>query len=192
MLVEAPDISTALPARSGIVSFACVAAVMAEGLPCVQPRRAVARASRMGLHRQGSGRQGRAKGSRRSRPTVKGTICDFRELRLQRFRHEWRATITIRRALAIAVFTLANVAGAEAAYKSSWASHSSWDGTWEGMLNKTDPVSVTIAGGKVVGYTIRGFTPLPIQSASVGRSSVSRDWHGLPGKDDEAGRRNGL
>src|ERR1700761_9636248 len=39
MPVEAPVISTALPARSGIVSFACVAAVMAEGLPCVQPRR---------------------------------------------------------------------------------------------------------------------------------------------------------
>jgi hypothetical protein len=49
----------------------------------------------------------------------------------------------------------------------------SWDGTWEGMLNKTDPVSVTSAGGKVVGYTIRGFTPLPIESASVSRSSVS-------------------
>ena len=81
--------------------------------------------------------------------------------------------MTIWHALAIAVFTLANVAGAEAAYKWPWASHSSWDGTWEGMLNKTDPVSVTIAGGKVVGYTIRGFTPLPIESASVSRSSVS-------------------
>lgn len=37
---------------------------------------------------------------------------------------------------------------------------SSWDGTWSGMLNKTEPVSVTIAGGKVMGYTIRGFVPL--------------------------------
>jgi hypothetical protein len=83
--------------------------------------------------------------------------------------------MTIRHALAIAVFALANVAGAEAAYKSPW------DGIWEGMLNKTEPVSVTIAGGKVVGYTIRGFTPLPIQSASISRSSVSlvigADYH---------------
>jgi hypothetical protein len=34
-------------------------------------------------------------------------------------------------------------------------SRPSWDGTWAGMLNKTEPVSVTIAGGKVVGYRFR-------------------------------------
>ncbi len=45
-----------------------------------------------------------------------------------------------------------------------------WDGTWAGMLNKTEPVTVTISGSKVVGYTIRGMMPLPIQSASVGRA----------------------
>jgi hypothetical protein len=27
------------------------------------------------------------------------------------------------------------------------------------MLNKSEPVSVTIAGGKVVGYSIRGVAP---------------------------------
>jgi hypothetical protein len=44
---------------------------------------------------------------------------------------------------------------------------------WAGMLNKTEPVSVTIAGGKVVGYTIRGFTPLGIEAASV----IGADYH---------------
>src|ERR1700689_5219833 len=49
---------------------------------------------------------------------------------------------------------------------------SSWDGTWAGTLNN-EPVSVTIASGRVVGYTIRGFSPLPIESASVSGHSVS-------------------
>ena len=52
------------------------------------------------------------------------------------------------------------------------ASKLSWDGTWAGTLNN-EPVSVTIAEGKVVGYTIRGFSPLPIESASVSGRSVS-------------------
>ena len=52
------------------------------------------------------------------------------------------------------------------------ASKLSWDGTWAGTLNN-EPVSVTIAAGKVVGYTIRGFSPLPIESASVSGHSVS-------------------
>ena len=64
------------------------------------------------------------------------------------------------RLLTIAVL----VAGVSSAYAGS---KSSWDGTWSGMLNKTEPVSVTIAGGKVVGYTIRGFAPLAIEAASV-------------------------
>ena len=49
---------------------------------------------------------------------------------------------------------------------------SSWDGTWAGMLNN-EPVSVTIASGRVVGYTIRGFSPLPIEFARVTSRSVS-------------------
>ena len=53
--------------------------------------------------------------------------------------------------------------GVSSAYAGS---RPSWDGTWSGMLNKTEPVSVTIAGGKVVGYTIRGFAPLGIEAAS--------------------------
>lgn len=48
----------------------------------------------------------------------------------------------------------------------------SWDGTWSGMLN-SEPVSVTIAGGKVVGYTIRGVSPYGIQFSSVTRTTVS-------------------
>src|SRR5580704_1656094 len=42
------------------------------------------------------------------------------------------------------------------------ASAQSWDGTWSGMLNEREPVSVTIADGKVVAYTIRGGQPFPI------------------------------
>jgi hypothetical protein len=49
---------------------------------------------------------------------------------------------------------------------------SSWDGTWAGTLNN-EPVSVTIASGRVVGYTIRGFSPLPIEFARVTSRSVS-------------------
>jgi hypothetical protein len=68
--------------------------------------------------------------------------------------------------------------GASSAYSGS---SSSWDGTWSGMLNKTEPVSVTIAGGKVVGYTIRGFAPLGIEAASVTGNRVSlligADYH---------------
>jgi hypothetical protein len=60
--------------------------------------------------------------------------------------------------------------GASSAYAGSI---SSWDGTWSGMLNRTEPVSVTIAGGKVVGYTIRGFAPLGIEAASVTGNRVS-------------------
>ena len=50
---------------------------------------------------------------------------------------------------------------------------SAWDGTWSGMLNKIEPVSVTIAGGKVVGYKIRGFSPYGIEFSSVSRTTVA-------------------
>ena len=48
-----------------------------------------------------------------------------------------------------------------------------WDGTWSGMLNNIEPVSVTIAGGKVVGYSIRGVAPYGIEFSSVSRTTVS-------------------
>ncbi len=53
------------------------------------------------------------------------------------------------------------------------ASVHSWDGTWSGMLNNIEPVSVTIAGGRVVGYTIRGEAPYPVQFSSVTPTAVS-------------------
>jgi len=74
--------------------------------------------------------------------------------------------LKFRHILACAAFVLVNGAAAHAASKLSW------DGTWAGTLNN-EPVSVTIAEGKVVSYTIRGFSPLPIESASVSGRSVS-------------------
>jgi hypothetical protein len=53
------------------------------------------------------------------------------------------------------------------------ASTQSWDGTWSGMLNNKDPVSVTISGGKVVAYSIRGGEPFPIGFNKVTVNSVS-------------------
>ena len=57
------------------------------------------------------------------------------------------------------------------------ASNRSWDGTWAGLLNNSEPVSVTIAGGKVVGYVIRGGTPFDIQYSNVTVTSVSFGDH---------------
>jgi hypothetical protein len=54
---------------------------------------------------------------------------------------------------------------------------SAWDGTWSGMLNKSEPVSVTIVGGKVVGYKIRGFSPYGIEFSSVSRTTVAFGDH---------------
>jgi hypothetical protein len=48
-----------------------------------------------------------------------------------------------------------------------------WDGTWSGTVNKSEPVSVTITDGKVVGYTIRGVAPYPIQFSRVTSNTVS-------------------
>jgi hypothetical protein len=42
------------------------------------------------------------------------------------------------------------------------ASNESRVGTWSGMLNNKEPVSVTIFSGKVVAYNIRGGEPFPI------------------------------
>ena len=70
--------------------------------------------------------------------------------------------MTIRHILAVAVVMSAAPAHAG----------SSWDGTWAGTLNN-EPVSVTIYRSKVVGYTIRGFSPLPIEAARVTSRFVS-------------------
>ena len=59
----------------------------------------------------------------------------------------------------------------------SLAGSASWDGTWSGMLNKSEPVSVTIAGGKVVGYAIRGGEPFGIGYSKVTLTSVSFGDH---------------
>ena len=61
-----------------------------------------------------------------------------------------RAIMTIRHILAVAFVMSAARAHAG----------SSRDGTWAGALNN-EPVSVTIASGKVVGYTIRGTFSAP-------------------------------
>src|SRR5450755_20551 len=53
------------------------------------------------------------------------------------------------------------------------AASSSWDGTWSGMLNNKEPVSVTIADGRVVAYTIRGGEPFPIGFNRVTVTTVS-------------------
>jgi len=56
-----------------------------------------------------------------------------------------------------------------------------WDGTWAGLLNKSEPVSVTVVSGKVVGYTIRGLVPIAIESSSVTENKISlrigADYH---------------
>jgi hypothetical protein len=50
---------------------------------------------------------------------------------------------------------------------------SGWDGAWAGMLNKTEPVTVTISGGKVVSYEIRGGQPFAIGYSKVTLKAVS-------------------
>jgi hypothetical protein len=64
-----------------------------------------------------------------------------------------------------------------AAPASQAASNRSWDGTWAGLLNKSEPVSVTIAGGKVVAYAIRGGAPFGIEYCNVTGTSVSFGDH---------------
>jgi hypothetical protein len=57
------------------------------------------------------------------------------------------------------------------------ASSRSWDGTWAGLLNNSEPVSITIAGGKVVGYAIRGGAPYGIEYSKVTVTTVSFGDH---------------
>jgi hypothetical protein len=57
------------------------------------------------------------------------------------------------------------------------ASERSWDGTWSGMLNNSEPVSVTISGGKVISYAIRGGQPFDIGYSEVTRKTVSFGDH---------------
>jgi hypothetical protein len=57
------------------------------------------------------------------------------------------------------------------------ASERSWDGTWVGTLNASEPVSVTISGGKVVSYAIRGGQPFDIGYSEVTRKTVAFGDH---------------
>jgi len=56
-------------------------------------------------------------------------------------------------------------------------SNTSWEGTWSGSLKTGDMVSVTIAGGKVVGYSIRGAEPFPIQYSEITARTISFGDH---------------
>jgi hypothetical protein len=59
----------------------------------------------------------------------------------------------------------------------SYAADRSWDGVWAGMLNNSEPVSVTIVGGKVVSYAIRGGSPFGIGYSKVTVNSISFGDH---------------
>ena len=74
-------------------------------------------------------------------------------------------------ALAVPLALLAGAAPSQA------GSNQTWDGTWSGMLNNSEPVSVTISGGKVVGYAIRGGEPFGIGYSKVTLTSVSFGDH---------------
>ncbi len=81
-----------------------------------------------------------------------------------------------RRVSLLTAFTVALLPiAAQAASDKSF--EKSWDGTWVGTLNDTEPVSVTIAGGKVVSYAIRGGQPYDIGYSEVTRKSVSFGDH---------------
>jgi hypothetical protein len=57
------------------------------------------------------------------------------------------------------------------------ASYSWWVGAWGGLLNNSEPVSVTISDGKVVKYAIRGGAPFGIEYCNVTLNSVSFGDH---------------
>jgi hypothetical protein len=52
-----------------------------------------------------------------------------------------------------------------------------WNGTWTGAVENVGPVSVTIAGGQVVGYAICGSTPYEIKYSKVTLSTVAFGDH---------------
>ena len=62
-----------------------------------------------------------------------------------------------RRSLLIAILPALLISAQAARAQAAW----SWDGTWTGMLGKAHPwpMSVVIAEGKVISYTLKG-TPL--------------------------------
>ena len=74
-------------------------------------------------------------------------------------------------AFAVPLALLATAAPSQA------GSDKSWDGTWAGLLNNSEPVSVTISDGKVVGYAIRGGEPFGIGYNKVTLTSVSFGDH---------------
>lgn len=58
--------------------------------------------------------------------------------------------------------------------QASWgADAGSWDGTWNGTLGKTNPwpISISIANGKVVGFTEKG-VPFDVQYSKVGPDEI--------------------
>ena len=57
------------------------------------------------------------------------------------------------------------------------ATNKSWDGTWSGLLNNSEPVSVTIANGRVVGYAIRGGAPFGIGYSRITVTTVAFGDH---------------
>jgi hypothetical protein len=54
---------------------------------------------------------------------------------------------------------------------------SSWNGTWAGTTKTGDTVSVTIAGGRVVAYSLRGAEPFPIQYSHLTARSAAFGDH---------------
>jgi hypothetical protein len=73
--------------------------------------------------------------------------------------------------LAAASLAILSSAAAQAASKPSW------NGTWIGLLNNSEPVSITIANGRVVSYAIRGGQPFGIGYSQVTLKTVSFGDH---------------
>ena len=70
------------------------------------------------------------------------------------------------------------------------ASGFSWDGTWTGVSSTGDPVTVTIVKGKVIGYSIRGASPYPVEYSDVtGRSILFGDRRAFTVRLTKAGNR---
>jgi hypothetical protein len=77
--------------------------------------------------------------------------------------------MTIGRRFLLVAAPLAFLIPADAA----WAQDkSAWNGTWTGLLHNSAPIAVTIAGDKVVSYTIEG-APFDIQYSDVTPTKVS-------------------
>jgi hypothetical protein len=80
-----------------------------------------------------------------------------------------------RLAAGAAVLAIMVPVACEAGSAPSW--NGSWNGVWSGLLNKTEPVSITIADGKVVSYEIRGGQPFGIRYSKVTLNAVAFGDH---------------